>query len=63
MIAEARLKALELFAQGRKSYKLMRFEEAHGFFEKALLADPTDGPSKIYLERCKDYIADPPPED
>jgi len=63
MISEAKRQVLDLFAQGRKNYKLMRFQEARKAFESALALDPSDGPSKVYLERCKVYIADPPPED
>ena len=31
-------------------------------FKKALDKDPHDGPSLTYLERCKTYEQDPPPE-
>ena len=63
MITEQKLAVLDLFAQGRRSYKLMDFEEARKSFAKALELDPTDGPSKIYYARCKHYIENPPPED
>ena len=29
----------------------------------ALKVVPEDGPSKVYYERCKYYIDNPPPED
>ena len=41
----------------------MRFQEAADKFAAALAIDPLDSPSKMYLERCKDLIADPPEED
>ncbi len=63
MISEEKKKVLELFAQGRKLYKLMKFEEAKKYFAKALQIDPNDGPSKVYYARCKHYIENPPPED
>lgn len=63
MISEEKKQVLELFAEGRKLYKLMRFQEAADKFAAALAIDPLDSPSKMYLERCKDLIADPPEED
>ena len=53
MITEETKKVLEFFAEGRKSYKLMEFEEARKYFAQALKVDPEDGPSKIYYLRCK----------
>lgn len=63
MITEEKKRVLELFAQGRKFYKLMKFKDAQPLFEEALRVDPEDVPSKVYLERCKQYIETPPPED
>ena len=63
MISEQKQKVLQLFGEGRKQYKLMEFDKAAGYFRKALEADPDDGPSKVYLERCELYIENPPPED
>ena len=63
MITEEKKQVLELFAQGRKAYKLMEFAKAGGYFAKALKVDPEDGPSKVYYARCKHYIENPPPED
>ena len=63
MIKEQKKKALELFAQGRKFYKLMQFSEARECFAKALEADPTDSPSKVYVERCAYYLEKLRPED
>jgi hypothetical protein len=63
MIAETKKKVLDLFSEGRKNYKLMKFKEAQKSFAKALKLDPEDGPSKVYFARCKHYIQNPPPED
>ncbi len=63
MISDERKQVLELFAEGRKAYKLMKFEEARGFFARALQSDPDDGPSRVYFARCKHYLENPPPED
>jgi hypothetical protein len=63
MISEAKKKVLELFIEGRKNYKLMKFDAAKDFFAQALQVDPEDGPSKVYFARCKHYLQNPPPED
>lgn len=63
MISEEKKRVIDLFARGRKLYKLMQFEEARKYFQQALEVDPSDGPSKVYVERCAVYIDAPPPED
>ena len=63
MITEGKRQILELFAEGRRQYKLMKFEEARDTFARAIAIDPQDGPSTIYHRRCKNYIENPPPED
>lgn len=63
MITEEKRKVLDLFAQGRKLYKLMNFTEAQKYFGEALKTDPNDGPSNVYYQRCQYYVENPPPED
>lgn len=63
MITEEKKQVLSFFSEGRKCYKLMDFGKAKEYFAKALRIDPDDGPSKVYLARCKHYIESPPPED
>jgi hypothetical protein len=63
MISEQKSKALELFATGRKLYKLMQFKDARDAFRSAHEADPSDTPSRVYAERCEYYLQNPPPED
>jgi len=63
MITEEKRQVLSLFAEGRKLYNLMRFEDARDSFARALAIDPNDGPSRVYRERCDHYIQSPPPED
>jgi tetratricopeptide (TPR) repeat protein len=60
LISEEKRKLLELFEKGRSLYKLMKFKEAKHFFEEALKIDKNDGPSKVYVGRCEDYIESPP---
>ena len=63
MITDEKQKVLNLFVEGRKLYKLMQFEQARERFLAALKIDPEDGPSKVYLARCKHYVDNPPPDD
>jgi len=63
MLTEEKKQVLQLFAEGRKMYKLMQFEEAKRKFAEALRIDSGDGPSKVYYARCKHYTQNPPPED
>lgn len=63
MISEQKRTVLDLFAEGRNFYKLMDFDAALAAFERALELDPDDGPSRVYAERCRHYIAQPPAED
>ena len=44
-------------------YRSRQFEEAKAVFEKTLSAAPEDGPAKALIERCKEYISNPPPEE
>jgi len=41
----------------------MKFDVAKDLFAKALSVDPDDGPSKVYFDRCKHYLKNPPPEE
>ncbi|MBT3276065.1 MAG: hypothetical protein HN368_23155 [Spirochaetales bacterium] len=63
MIDANKKKTLAYFAEGRKRYKLMDFQNARKYFMAALKLDPADGPSEVYKKRCEEFIADPPPED
>lgn len=55
-------RVVEVFLEGLHAYKKMDWGKAIGLFETALNIDPGDGPSRTYLERCRSYLAAPPPE-
>jgi len=42
-------------------YRKAQFNEALAGFNKCLEMVPGDGPSQVYVERCKEYIQTPPP--
>ena len=56
-------KVLELFKDGLESYKGRRWEEAMRYFTLAAEIDPHDGPTRLYLSRCADFVKLPPPHD
>ena len=51
------------YDHAREAYKAKDFAEALKRFEKTLEMDPTDGPTQTYVERCKEYLENPPPAD
>ncbi len=51
------------YIEGYKKYREREFEKAKILFEKSLDENPEDKLSKIYLERSKDFIINPPPND
>ena len=63
MISDDKKRILELFAEGRRYYKLMNFKDALRSFAEAIKIDQNDGPSLIYYQRCKHYVDNPPPPD
>lgn len=49
------------FETGIAAYRSRDFELAIQYFQAAAEIDPTDGPTLLYLERCRDYMVNPPP--
>ncbi|MCS7206169.1 MAG: tetratricopeptide repeat protein [Leptospiraceae bacterium] len=62
-MTETQKRLLEQYNKALSLYKKRRWEEALKEFEEALKIVPNDGPSLLYIERCKEYIKNPPPED
>lgn len=54
---------LEMFAQGRACYRERRWQDAQIIFEKLLERWPDDGPARMYLNRCKEYLVAGPEQD
>ena len=57
---ELRLR-LELFARGRELYRNRQWQEAQQTFQQVFEKWPDDGPSRLYYDRCQDYLAQEPP--
>ncbi len=60
MIANHEL--LPRFTAGLEAYRAQQFAEARSIFE-ALTDEYGDGPSRLYRDRCSDYLVTPPPAD
>jgi adenylate cyclase len=54
---------LEFFAQGRACYRERRWQDAQIVFEKLLERWPEDGPARMYLNRCREYLVAGPEND
>lgn len=51
------------FDLGLQGYRARDWTAALGHFENALQANPNDAPSRIYLDRCRRNLEQPPPAD
>jgi adenylate cyclase len=54
--------ALKAFSQGFEQYHARNFDTALESFTRSLNKIPHDVPSQLYIERCQEYIQNPPPE-
>jgi len=54
---------VELFARGHEAYKQRDWRTAGQAFEQALDRWPDDGPARIFLRRCEEYLAEEPEAD
>ena len=52
-----------LFSQAREAYKTRDWKKARNYFEDVLHHWPNDGPARVFLARCDDYLAEEPPVD
>ncbi|ODS29692.1 MAG: putative adenylate/guanylate cyclase [Candidatus Scalindua rubra] len=59
----AQQEILELYEEGLRNYRKREWQKAISLFQKAINKDTHDGPSQTYIERCKTYAQEPPPED
>ncbi|MCF8242164.1 MAG: CHASE2 domain-containing protein [Melioribacteraceae bacterium] len=55
--------ALECYFKGLELYKKRNFNEATSYFEKCHSSELKDSPSKVYADRCKFYVENPPGDD
>ncbi|MBI3700865.1 MAG: adenylate/guanylate cyclase domain-containing protein [Afipia sp.] len=51
------------YAEGLAAYRTRNFESAIECFGRALSLRPHDPPSEIMIQRCREFVASPPPQD
>ncbi len=54
---------IECYQEGMRKYRQRQFAEAVSSFEQALTFIHTDEASRLYVKRCREFIAEPPPDD
>ena len=52
---------IERFERGLAAYRERDWEAAITAFELAMQTRPDDGPSAVYLRRCREHLQTPPP--
>jgi adenylate cyclase len=55
--------AVEHYGEGIRRYRAREFKDALECFKEALMLNPGDRPSRLYVERSAHFIATPPPDD
>ena len=63
MITAQMKEVLTHYNKGLELYKSRQFQEAMNSFKKGLEIIPDDGPTLMYIKRCKEFIENPPPAD
>jgi adenylate cyclase len=58
-----RAELVRLFTIAREAYKMRDWGKARDCFQDVLHQWPTDGPSRVFLARCDEYLAEEPPAD
>ncbi|HNW91786.1 MAG TPA: hypothetical protein PKM88_02630, partial [bacterium] len=54
---------LAAYGEGMDCYLNRRWEQGIAAFSEALRLVPEDGPSRLYVDRCRAYKDTPPPDD
>lgn len=62
-LEEGKRKLVEFYQEGISMYRDRQWSEAIKKFEQALTYAHTDEPSKLYIHRCKELMANPPGAD
>ena len=62
-LGEHTAEALRAYEEGIRAYRERDWLGAAARFQEALRWAPNDGPSTLYLERCKQLMDEPPPAD
>jgi adenylate cyclase len=61
--AESDVTWLEAFKAARAAYNTLDWSEAERYFQDVLRLKPGDRPAQVFLNRCRQYREQPPPDD
>ncbi len=53
---------VDVYTLGLNYYKEKKWYQALNEFKRIIRYFPTDGPTRVYIKRCLDFIENPPPE-
>jgi len=62
-VDEKLLSLVERYKEALRLYHSREFDSALESFERILEEFPDDGPSRVFVERCRLYVDNPPPKD
>jgi adenylate cyclase len=62
-LSPVRVRVLALYLDGLAAYKQRRWDDGIELFLQAVELDPEDSPSRVYLERCREFRKNPVAED
>jgi len=62
-LSDETLKLVTVFENGLKRFQDRQWDEAVGLFQEALAISPEDGPSKKFIELCRQFKKNPPADD
>lgn len=54
---------IDIYTQGLELFRTRKWNQALRQFRRVLRYFPSDGPSRLYTQRCLDFLENPPPED
>jgi len=52
---------LQLFSYGRSAYREGLWQQAANYFQEVLRRKEDDGPARLFLRRCLEFVKNPPP--
>lgn len=62
MVSKEKMDMLPIYNSALDAYRNKNFQQAKTLFQKCLEFVPGDGPAKLYIGRCEEFIKNPPPE-
>jgi len=62
-IPDKKKQILDIYREGYENYQAKNWQNAKNYFNQVLAIDRLDGPSKTFIKRCDQFIANPPAED